>query len=226
MEKQMKTQVKNKMSKTLKSLLLGGSLAWVLTSGTVACNQNAGNSNNLTRGSLQTDGKTLFSSTSIGGQALTFSVQNIRLNGNNPNAYVNNGYYNNAYATYGATTGQNLSFDLTLNRETRNLVSMVTANDATGAANYYQPAYNPYAYGGYNNYANTQVVQMASYFQVSYTATCYLYTCDEVLLSILIQSYNNDTRQIAIRKNMREDRIVNMSEYTTVRTVDQLIREL
>lgn len=223
MKNQLNNPLKNGMSKTLKALLLGGSVAWVLTSGTVACNQNAGNSNNLTRGSLQTDGKTLFASTSLGGQPLTLSVQNIRLNGANPTAYMNNGYYNNAYTNYGTTTGQNVSFDLTLNRETRNLVSMLAANSSMGAANYYQPSYNPY---GYNNYANTQVVQMASYFQVSYTATCYLYTCDEVLLSVLIQSYNNDTRQIAIRKNMREDRIVNMSEYTAVRTTDQLLREL
>lgn len=190
-------------NQTAQMLILGGLLAWVLASGMVACNKTTVPSNNMESGSLKTDGMTVFSSTTIGDQPVILAIKNIALiSGSNTGIYgtaINPAVYN-----------QSVAFDLTINRETLSLSAPAMVGN----------------YGGYGNAAGLNVVQMSSYFQVTSNSACYLYTCDEVILSVYIQSYQGTNKLIAVRKNIREDRIVNIKEYSTYKQINQLMQEL
>lgn len=226
---------------TVRMTIYGAALAWMLSASLVACNNKTANTNNLSKGSLQSDGATMFSSTTLAGQPLNIAVRNFTLTGANPYAqqpYGQQPYYQQqAYQTsyYGGQYGsgqQALTFELTINSDVRSLTSQLTSNTGYQQGyqqQYYQQSYYGSQYGSqYGAYGQT--IQMANYFQVTHQAMCYQYTCDEVLLSIIIQGYNGEARQIAVRRNMRENRIVNMNEYPVTgnqyRPIDQLMREI
>lgn len=225
--------------KSVRVTLTGAALAWALSASLIACNNKSANTNNLSKGSLQSDGATLFSSTSMSGQPLNLSIRNFSVTGANPYAqtqqygqpYYQQQYYQTSYYNQYQYGGQQtLTFELQLNNETRQLSSALTSN---GYGSYYtqQPytqGYYGQQYGSYGAYGQT--IQMASYFQVTYQAMCYQPTCDEVMLSVIVQGYNGEARQIGLRRNMRENRIVNMNEYPITgnqfRPIDQLMREI
>lgn len=224
---------------TVRYTLTGAALAFALSASLIACNNKSANTNNLSKGSLQSDGATLFSSTTMSGQPLNISVRNFSITGANPYAqqqygqpYYQQQYYQTSYYNqYQYGVGQQaLTFELMVNNETRQLTSQLTSNayGAYGQPAYAQQGYYGQQYGQYGAYGQT--IQMAGYFQVTYQSMCYQPTCDEVMLSIIIQGYNGEARQIALRRNMRENRIVNMNEYTVsgnqYRSIDQLMREI
>lgn len=199
-------KARNHKTQMFKILILGGALAWLVGGGMVACDPKTRAENYMERGSLRTDGTTLHSSTTFGGMATQIAVQRINLIGVDPLQFPGGSVGINPVSNM-----QSLSFDLTLNREIRTLTT-------------------PLAIGNYGQFYNINngynVVQMSSYFQVSSQAACYMFTCDEVVLGIYIQSYFGEDRMIAIRKNMREDRIVNINEYNDYVSLDRMMREL
>ena len=213
--------------KTWKSILAVFAVAGLLATGLTACgkkDESAKNGNNLTRGSLSSDGNVVNTNSVIGGYQASISISNIQMYGNQyGQQQYGGGYYDPYYSNYqygGYNSSPTLNFQATINGQSRSYQTQANVG------------------GGYDYYGSMQYDFLGGY-NIEFEAACYQYTCDDVVLHVLISNSNNggyggygvyETKQIAIRKSMRENRIVNMVEYQVsgnqIRTIDQLMREL
>lgn len=212
-------------------------VAIALSAGLAACGKKSGdNANTLTVGSLSSDGYAVTSNTSIGGYPVSLVVQNIQptnggtnglINGqqqcgiNSSGYYVcnqqninNTGCYYNQYNQYtcanginGGTPYSSLIFTVSINGQQQQLSTSLQFG---------------------NSFSQRQQAQVNG-MPVYYEAGCYDQSCTSILLTLVIGG-TSDFRQIAIRKDMRQNKIVKLGEwqvtYNNQRSLQQIMTEL
>lgn len=181
----------------------------------VACNENK--NQQLKSGSVVSDGVNVTSQGTLAGYQLNVAITNI---GPGAGSY-NQGY--NVSQQYGGTANSQ-HFDI-----------LITGGQAAWGA---QPAsitvtpsiYNP-AYTQWYGQVSTMSypISTTSGYQFQYEGKCTSQACEVLYLNVIV-SYNNEAKQIGIKKSMTLNRILAVTEHVVnvqgVLSTDQLITEL
>lgn len=188
--------------KAWKTLSILVAVSALLSAGLTACGKkdDSSSSTGFSRGSLNTDGVNVTSQSTISGVSTSLSVTGISVSS--------------------ANTGYMMGYSVPLLKFTISLNSQSLSPQI-------QPGINGSSTG-------MQVAQLGN-FLVAFEGACYQMTCEDVLIHIQITTagyggYGGEIKQIAIRKNLPQNRIINMSENQSssgsLKSLAQLMSEL
>lgn len=220
-------------SKLLRYVQVGLALsffAFVLSSGLAACGKKSNDTNNLTSGSLTSDGFAVSSNTTVGGYPLSLVISNIQPTGGT--GFVNNQCYWNGYQTVCGQQQQQQQQAQCYNQYGQYICgngiagaqSLIFTVQINGQSQQLNVAMN-----SSNGYSQRNQAQVGG-FQVLYQAACYTVDCAEVLLEVVVSGGTYDYRQIGIRRNNSQGKIVKLGEwqasYSTLRSIQQIMTEM